>query len=73
MSGTMDRIRRNALAQYGDAPTTPVEALAHVLAVYDGEPDDRLMIQATSGIYGNGIRTGLTLGDLRALAARLGL
>jgi hypothetical protein len=72
MSASMDRIRREAIAQYGDAPATPAEALAHVLAVWAGEPDNRLMIEATNGIYGDGVRTGLTLGDLRALAAQLG-
>lgn len=71
MSRAMDRIRREAMEQYGDAPSTPAEALAHVLKVYTDEPDDRLMIEATNGIYGDGVRTGLTMGDLRALAARL--
>ncbi|MDX5563731.1 hypothetical protein PYK79_10750 [Streptomyces sp. ID05-04B] len=71
MSAAMDRIRRETIAQYGDAPANATEALAHVLAIYADEPDDRLMIEATNGIYGTGVRTGLTLGDLRALAARL--
>ena len=70
MSAAMDRIRREAMEQYGDAPATPEEALAHVLAVYADEPDSRLMIEATNGIYGQGVRTGLTIGDLRALATR---
>jgi hypothetical protein len=68
----MDRIRREAREQYGAAPATPEQALAHVLTVLAGEPDDRLMVEATNGIYGDGVRTGLTMGDLRALAARLG-
>ena len=71
MSRHMDRIRREAIAQYGDAPATPAEALAHILAVYADEPDTRLMIEATNGIYGDVVRTGLTMGYLRALAARL--
>jgi len=71
MSAAMDRIRRETIAQYGDAPATPDEALAHVLTVYAGEPDTRLMVEATNGIYGQGARTGLTLGDLRALAAEI--
>lgn len=54
-------------------PSTPEEALAHVIAVYKDEDDARLMVQATSNIYGDGVQTGLTMGDLRALAARLGL
>jgi hypothetical protein len=71
MSTAMDRIRRDAIQQYGDAPATPVQALVHVLAVYADSPDDTLVVQATNGIYGDGVRTGLTMGDLRALAARL--
>lgn len=70
MSRAMDRIRREAMEQYGDAPATAAEALAHVLKVYIDEPDGRLMIEATNGIYGDGVRTGLTMGDLRTLAAR---
>lgn len=66
---SMDRIRREAIEQYGDAPTSPTETLAHVLAVYADEPDSRLMVEATNGIYGDGVRTGLTMGDLRALHA----
>lgn len=72
MSGAMDRIRREAMEQYGDAPATAEEALAHVLKVYADEPESRLMVEATNGIYGDGVRTGLTMGDLRALADRLG-
>lgn len=71
MSAAMNRIRREAMDQYGDAPATPAEALAHVLAVYADEPDNRLIIEATNGIYGDRVRTGLTMGDLRDLAARL--
>ena len=68
---TMNQIRREAMEQYGDAPANAAEALADVLAVFADEPDDRLMIEATNGIYGQGVRTGLTMGDLRALAANL--
>lgn len=50
-------------------PSTPIEALAHVVAVYHDEVDARLMVQATQNIYGDGITTGLTMGDLRALLA----
>lgn len=71
MSAAMNRIRREAMDQYGDAPATAEEALAHVLAVYADTPDDRLMIEATRNIYGGGVATGLTMGDLRVLAARL--
>ncbi|BCM70874.1 hypothetical protein EASAB2608_06208 [Streptomyces sp. EAS-AB2608] len=73
MSAAMDRIRREAISEYGDAPATAEGALVHVLKVYEGESDDRMVVEATNGIYGQGVRTGLTFGDLRALAARLGL
>lgn len=69
MSLNHDRIAREAAEQYGPAPTTPVEALAHVIAVWDGEPDDRMVLDATSNVYGRGVRTGLTLGDVRALGS----
>ncbi len=52
-------------------PTTPEEALAHVIAVYADEDDARVMVQATHNVYDDGVTTGLTMGDLRALAARL--
>jgi len=68
---SMDRIYRQTIAEYGDAPATPTEALDHVLAVWADAPDDRVMITATSGIYGPGVRTGLTMGDLRALRVAL--
>jgi hypothetical protein len=67
----MDRIRREAMVQYGAEPADALEALAHVLRVFADEPDARLMVEATNGIYGNGVRTGLTMGDLREIAAQL--
>lgn len=73
MSRHMDRIRREAMEQYGDEPADALEALAHVLKVYADEHDSRLMIEATNNIYGQRVRTGLTMGDLRQLADRLGL
>ncbi|QES45175.1 hypothetical protein DEJ49_33070 [Streptomyces venezuelae] len=52
-------------------PTNPVEALAHTLAVLGELPDDKTVVQATSGVYGKGVRTGLTMGDLREIAGML--
>ncbi|RNG31354.1 hypothetical protein [Streptomyces botrytidirepellens] len=71
MSRTMDRIRREAIEQYGDAPATPAEALDHVLAMFADAPDDWMVLEATKGLYGDGVRTGLTMGDLRDLHAAL--
>lgn len=68
---TMDRHSRDTIATYGPAPTTPAETLAHVLCVYAQQSDDYMLVQATSGIYGDGMRTGLTLGDLRAIQHQL--
>jgi hypothetical protein len=64
----MDRIARETAERLGPAPTTPAEALAHVLAVYADEPDEMVVMRATSGIYPDAPWTGLRLGDLRALA-----
>lgn len=65
-----DRERFEFIEQH-PMPTNPVEALAHTLAVYEELDDDRQMVQATSGIYGPGVRTGLTMGDLREIAGML--
>jgi hypothetical protein len=67
----MDSHRRETIEQYGPAPRTALEALDHTLAVYAEESDDRMVLVATSNIYGQGVRTGLTLGDLRALQLAL--
>lgn len=71
MSAAMNRIRRETAEQLGPAPANATEALAHVLLAFADSPDDRMVLQATSGIYGDGVRTGLTHGDLRALQAEL--
>jgi hypothetical protein len=68
---SMDRIAREAAATYGPQPTTPAEALAHVLCAYAQEPDDHMVVTATNGIYGPGVRTGLTVGDLRSIQQQL--
>lgn len=67
VSREMDRFNREAAAQYGPAPTTPTEALTHVLCALGNLPDDHMVVKVTDGIYGKGVRTGLTMGDLRAL------
>lgn len=63
--------RQEAIEQYGDAPTDTLSALAHTLRVYEGSPDSTQVLEATRNIYGPGVVTGLTLGDLRDLLARL--
>jgi hypothetical protein len=71
VSTAMNRIRRETAEHLGPPPANVTEALAHVLRAFADSPDDRMVLQATSGIYGNGVRTGLTMGDLRALQAEL--
>jgi len=56
---------------YGQPPATPEQALAHVLCALATMPDDTLLIEATDGLYGDGVRTGLTKGDLRAIQRQL--
>lgn len=71
MSHSQEQFRRDAIKTYGPPPTSPTEALAHVLCAFAQAPDDRMVLQATSGIYGDGVRTGLTMGDLRAIQQQL--
>lgn len=68
---TMDSYARDAAKTYGPQPTTPADALAHVLRVFAQQPDDAMVITVTDSIYGDGIRTGLTFGDLRAIQRQL--
>lgn len=52
----------------------PAARLRHVLDVYgDDVSDPQWAIRATTGMYGPGEVTGLTWGDLRALADQLGV
>lgn len=67
----MKKNHADRVAELGPVPTTPAEALAHVVKVYADTPDDREMVMATSNVYGDRVRTGLTMGDLRALNARV--
>ncbi|MER5378474.1 hypothetical protein [Streptomyces sp. NPDC002553] len=68
---TDHRMRETTIERLGPQPTTPLEALHHTLAVYEDQPDSRMVLEATSNIYGDGIRTGVTIGDLRALATMI--
>lgn len=68
---TMDSYARDAAKTYGPQPTTPEAALAHVLCAFAQQPDDAMVITVTDSIYGDGVRTGLTFGDLRAIQQKL--
>jgi hypothetical protein len=71
MDRSQDTFIRDAIKTYGPPPTTPAEALAHVLCAFAQEPDEAFVITATSNLYGKGVRTGLTYGDLRAIQRQL--
>lgn len=68
---SMYRIRQETIERLGPEPTTPTERLAHTLAAHAEQDDNWLVVEATNNVYGDGIRTGLTLGDLRALHRQL--
>ncbi|MEV7840246.1 hypothetical protein AB0O77_23910 [Streptomyces albidoflavus] len=53
-------------------PSSPREALAHTLATFADEPDSAMAVVATRNQPVRGAVTGLTWGDLRALAAEAG-
>jgi hypothetical protein len=65
------QILQDTIARHGNAPSNALEALAHVVSVYEATPDDQTMVLATSNVYGDGVRTGLTMGDLRVLLGLL--
>jgi hypothetical protein len=46
-------------------PDPVSDPIGHTLAVYGGAPPDDFVIVATSNVYGDGVRTGITWGDLR--------
>jgi len=54
------RINAETIERIGPAPTNAVEALLHIVKVYEGVPEEDVMIMATSNVYGEG--------DLRELA-----
>ena len=58
-------------AQHPHPGDDPIARLRHTLNVFDGTMrDNEFVVIATSGIYREG-KTGLTWGDLRAIADRL--
>ncbi|MFJ1700358.1 hypothetical protein ACIOHC_35805 [Streptomyces sp. NPDC088252] len=65
----MSRLRRETLADHPTPPSTPLEALAHALAIYASFPDEKVLITCTTCIYPGTPWTGLRLGDLRQLLA----
>ncbi|MGW3321170.1 hypothetical protein [Streptomyces virginiae] len=68
---SMYRIRQETIERLGPEPTTPIGRLTHTLAAHADQDDSWLVVEVTNNVYGDGIRTGLTLGDLRALHRQL--
>ena len=66
---TFRHIERERL---GPEPSTLAERLAHTVKAFNHRPGDELAIEATRGVYGDGVTTGLTWDDLRALALLVG-
>jgi DNA-binding CsgD family transcriptional regulator len=77
MSRKRGKIMARTLPPHPDWPQPPddddpVEKLAHVVDIYEDLSDSREVITATVNIYGKGVTTGLTMGDLRKLLRRFG-
>lgn len=51
-------------------PATMLERLRHVLDIWADFPDDHIIVMGTAEVYGPGVWTGLTMGDLRNLYCR---
>lgn len=71
MASSMYRMRQETIDRLGPEPTTPAERLAHTLAAHADTDGSWLVAEATSNIYGDGVRTGITLDDLRAVQQQL--
>lgn len=67
------RDKYNFAEQHPHPGTDPAARLRHTLDLYAGQPDAEMAILATSNAYPDGGQTGVTWGDLRAIAARLGV
>jgi hypothetical protein len=53
-----------------DPPETLRDRLQHFTDNWPDVPDATVVVMATSGVYGVGVLTGLTMGDIRTLAGR---
>jgi len=53
------------LDMVGPKPTTLRERLNHAIHVYKDAPNDMQVLLCTSNVYGRGVKTELTLGDIR--------
>lgn len=55
---------RERLPEPGDFP---LQHLRHTVATFADSPDDEIAQMATRDIYGPGVATGITWGDLRLI------
>ncbi len=69
---SFDKLAADTIASHPHPGDDPAARLRHALDIYADAPDDRMVLQATSGIYGDQVVTGLTMGDLRAIAGKIG-
>lgn len=53
-----------------DPPQNLAERLQHFVDNWPQVPGSTVVVMATSGVYGIGVMTGLTMDDIRTLAAR---
>ncbi len=61
------------IAEHPHPGADPAARLRHTLDVFRADiRDDSFVVTATSGVYGDDERTGLTWGDLRAIADQIG-
>lgn len=53
-----------------DPPESLRDRLQHFVDNWPGVPEQTVVVMATSGVYGIGVLTGITMGDIRTLASR---
>ena len=63
----MSRFARDFAERHPEPGPDAYGHLVHTMDVHAEMPDSAWAVTATNGIYGPGVRTGLTWGDLRAL------
>ena len=68
MARTIDRHSADLRDELPDPGETPRERLRHTLAAHANTADDNMAVHATGGVYGDGVHTGVTYGDLRAIS-----
>lgn len=65
--GRYDDLVRETLSEWPEPPATRLERLEHTVDIWSEVPDEKIILIATSGIYGKNVQTGITMGDLREM------